>query len=63
MSFVTTHRESSMIPKPDCTYPYAIPGSQLNVLVVDDQAYNIFVMEELLKDVVPSINIDTAYNG
>ena len=30
---------------------------------MDDSAYNLFVLEELLKEVDPSLHIDTALNG
>ena len=33
------------------------------VMVIDDSSYNLFVMEELIKQVDSEIMIDTALNG
>ena len=36
----------------------------VNILVVDDSAYNLYVMEELLNNIKTAvINITTAFNG
>ena len=35
----------------------------LSILCVDDTIYNIFVLKEMLKQIDPKMNIDSAMNG
>jgi len=35
----------------------------VKVLVVDDNDFNLFTLQQIIEQVMPSITVDTAYNG
>lgn len=38
-------------------------ASALRILIVDDSTYNLFILRELINQISPSVEVDSALNG